>query len=74
MRLDEMEGYLTSLGGFVFTAISSVIPPVLNLLCFHDSLSTKAIVLHVLVIVFCFVFMCISTFFSAYQLIIKMMK
>lgn len=69
-----MEGSLTSLGGFVFTAISSVIPPILNLLCFHDSLSMQAIALHVLVIVFCFIFMCVSTFFSAYQLILKMMK
>lgn len=61
-------------GGFVFTAISSVIPPILHLICFNHSLSRKSKGLHYVTILFCFVFMCISTFFSAYQLIKKIIE
>ena len=65
---------ISLVGGFVFTAISSVIPPFLHFICFRDSLSTKDKCVHIVAIVFCFTFMCVSTSFSTAHLIQKIMK
>lgn len=60
---------LMQLGGFVFTAISMVIPPLLHFICFKNSLSTKNKCIHILTVVFSSVFMLVSTAFSTARLI-----
>ena len=62
------------LGGFVFTAISMVIPPLLHFICFKNSLSTKDKCVHILAIVFSSVFMLVSTAFSTAHLIHNIVK
>ena len=56
---------ISLVGGFVFTAISCVIPPILHLVCYGTSMSPGNKVLHYAVIVLDTLFMCASTVFSA---------
>lgn len=58
----------------MFTAISCVIPPVLYLVCFHDRMKVGSILVHSVVTVLNVVFMCVSTAFSGYVLIRKMVR
>lgn len=58
----------------MFTAISCVIPPVLYLVCFHDRMKAGNVVVHCFVTVLNVVFMCVSTAFSGYVLIRKMVR
>ena len=58
----------------MFTAISCVIPPVLSLVCFHDRIKAGSKFVHCVVIVLNVVFMCVSTTFSGYVLICKMVR
>ena len=58
----------------MFTAISMVIPPLLHFICLKNSLSTKDKCVHILAIVFCSVFMLVSTAFSTAHLIHNIVK
>lgn len=51
-----------------------MIPPVLSLVCFHDRIKAGSKFVHCVVIVLNVVFMCVSTTFSGYVLIRKMVR
>ena len=59
---------LTTLGGFLFTAISLVIPPLLHLVCFKKTLSPGKKQFEYAALAFFFVFMVVSTVFSGIAL------
>ena len=60
--------YLTSLGGCLFTTISMVIPPLLHLVCFHKTMSAGKKQFEFIAMLLFFVFMILSTVFSAIAL------
>lgn len=55
---------MTALGGLVMTAVCVIFPPLLHYHCFKESLGKGAIFLDFFIVIFCIVFMTISTIYS----------
>ena len=69
----EVDSSFIVLGGFVFTAISCVIPPILHLYCYSNTMSVGTKVIHYIAIAINTIFMIVSTGFSGYVLLQKML-
>ena len=60
---------MTEVGGLVMTAVCVIFPPLLHYHCFKQSLGKGAIFLDFFIVIFCVVFMTISTIYSVKGLV-----